>query len=35
MATLGHILPVRHVGAGARFVRHGGRIPAPLQSLNN
>ncbi len=29
------IMPVRGVGGAAEFVRHGGRIPAPLQSLNN
>ena len=29
------ILPVRQAGASAAFVRHGGRIPAPLHSLNN
>lgn len=29
------ILPVRSVGASDRFVKFGGRIPAPLQSLRN
>ncbi len=29
------ILPVRGVGAASKLVRRGGRIPAPLQSLNN
>lgn len=29
------ILPVRCPGSSSEFVRHGGRIPAPLHSLNN
>ncbi|HUS90404.1 MAG TPA: PFL family protein [Phycisphaerae bacterium] len=29
------ILEVRNAGASARFVRFGGRIPAPIQSLGN
>ncbi len=29
------IMPVRNVGSASEFVRHGGRIPAPLQSLKN
>ena len=29
------ILPVRHPGAATSFVSRGGRIPAPLHSLNN
>ena len=29
------VLPIRGVGAACEFVRRGGRIPAPLQSLNN
>jgi uncharacterized protein (UPF0210 family) len=29
------ILPVRQGGASSGFVRHGGRVPAPLQSLTN
>ncbi len=29
------IMPVRAAGGAAEFVRHGGRVPAPLQSLNN
>ena len=29
------IMPIRNAGASAGFVRHGGRIPAPLHSLNN
>ena len=29
------IMPVRNAGASARFVRFGGRIPAPIQSLTN
>lgn len=31
----GTILPIRNAGAENLFVRHGGRIPAPIQSLNN
>lgn len=29
------VMPVRNAGASARFVRFGGRIPAPIQSLTN
>jgi len=29
------VMPVREVGPECRFVARGGRIPAPLQSLNN
>ena len=29
------IMPIRHPGASTRFVRYGGRVPAPLHSLNN
>jgi hypothetical protein len=29
------ILEIRNAGASHRFVHHGGRIPAPLQSLGN
>ncbi|MFO8006750.1 MAG: PFL family protein [Candidatus Brocadiia bacterium] len=29
------VVPVRGTGAAAEFVRRGGRIPAPLHSLNN
>ena len=29
------IMEIRNSGASARFVRFGGRIPAPIQSLNN
>jgi hypothetical protein len=29
------IMPIRHPGASSRFVRYGGRVPAPLHSLNN
>jgi len=29
------ILDIRNTGASAEFVRHGGRIPAPIQSLGN
>jgi uncharacterized protein len=29
------IMPIRAAGPGARFATRGGRIPAPLQSLNN
>lgn len=29
------IMEVRNAGASAAFVRHGGRIPAPIQSLRN
>jgi len=29
------ILEVRNVGASSAFVRFGGRIPAPIQSLGN
>jgi len=29
------VLPVQGAGAAAQFVRRGGRVPAPLQSLNN
>jgi hypothetical protein len=29
------ILPVREVGASSAFIRHGGRIPAPLTSVRN
>jgi uncharacterized protein (UPF0210 family) len=29
------IMPIRHAGASTRFVRYGGRVPAPLHSLNN
>ena len=29
------IMPIRHAGASSRFVRYGGRVPAPLHSLNN
>ena len=29
------IIDVRNAGASADFVRHGGRIPAPIQSLGN
>ena len=29
------IMPVRNVGRSDRFVRFGGRIPAPIHSLNN
>jgi hypothetical protein len=31
----GTILPIRNAEADNIFVRHGGRIPAPIQSLNN
>jgi len=31
----GVAMPVRGAGAGAEFLARGGRIPAPLQSLNN
>jgi uncharacterized protein len=31
----GYVLDVRNIGGGAGFVLFGGRIPAPLQSLNN
>jgi hypothetical protein len=29
------VMPVRNAGASGRFVRFGGRIPAPIQSLTN
>ncbi|MFP4176791.1 MAG: PFL family protein [Candidatus Brocadiia bacterium] len=29
------VMPVRASGGGSRFVAHGGRVPAPLHSLNN
>jgi uncharacterized protein (UPF0210 family) len=29
------VMPVRNVGASGAFVRFGGRIPAPIQSLGN
>ncbi|GHT30796.1 hypothetical protein FACS1894214_1320 [Planctomycetales bacterium] len=29
------VLEVRNVGASSEFIRFGGRIPAPLQSLGN
>ncbi len=29
------IIDIRNTGASAEFVRHGGRIPAPIQSLGN
>jgi uncharacterized protein (UPF0210 family) len=29
------VLPVANAGASGRFVQHGGRIPAPMQSLRN
>ena len=29
------VMPIRNVGASSRFVRFGGRIPAPIQSLRN
>jgi hypothetical protein len=29
------VMPVRNPGASDAFIRHGGRIPAPLQSLGN
>ena len=29
------IMDVRNTGASAEFVNHGGRIPAPIQSLRN
>jgi hypothetical protein len=29
------IVPVREVGASSAFIRHGGRIPAPLTSVRN
>jgi len=29
------VMPVRHIGKSARFVRFGGRIPAPIHSLKN
>jgi hypothetical protein len=29
------VMPIRAAGGAARFVGRGGRIPAPLQSLNN
>jgi uncharacterized protein (UPF0210 family) len=31
----GMVLPVRNTGKSARFVRFGGRIPAPIHSLKN
>ena len=31
----GHVAAVRNAGRSGRFVQLGGRIPAPLQSLNN
>ena len=31
----GPIMEIRNSGASGRFVRFGGRIPAPIQSLNN
>ena len=31
----GAILPIHAAGGSAAFVRHGGRIPAPLSSLRN
>ncbi|MBN2309362.1 MAG: PFL family protein [Candidatus Hydrogenedentes bacterium] len=31
----GNVIDVRNAGASSRFVRFGGRIPAPLQSLKN
>ena len=31
----GPVMPVRNPGASARFIRFGGRIPAPIHSLNN
>jgi len=29
------VIEVRNAGASESFVRHGGRIPAPLRSLGN
>ena len=29
------VMEVRNAGASAEFVRHGGRIPAPIHSLRN
>ena len=29
------VMPVRNAGASSRFVRFGGHIPAPIQSLTN
>ena len=29
------VMPVRGAGLSGRFIRHAGRIPAPLQSLRN
>ncbi|MDA0833459.1 MAG: PFL family protein [Planctomycetota bacterium] len=29
------IMPIHNTGQSARFVKHGGKIPAPLQSLRN
>jgi uncharacterized protein len=29
------ILPVRNAGQSARFVKFGGKIPAPIHSLKN
>jgi len=31
----GPVMEVRNSGRSKKFIRHGGRIPAPLQSLNN
>ena len=31
----GPVMPVRNPGASARFIHFGGRIPAPIHSLNN
>ena len=31
----GPVMPVHNPGASARFIRFGGRIPAPIHSLNN
>ena len=31
----GHVIEVRNSGQSHRFVSFGGRIPAPLRSLNN
>ena len=31
----GPVMPIRNPGASARFINFGGRIPAPIHSLNN